>query len=387
MYKVFRNVKAVTPFREIEEAVLVVHGKQIAELGQAEDVEIPENAEVYDLEGHIITPSFIDLHIHGAVGVDYTEADEDQIEEISEFLLSRGVTGVLATLYPKPKDALIQDVRRLAEYIRTNPRRNVIRGIHLEGPYLNPKMHGAINEEYIWEPDKRDWSDLRDAGRGTVRLMTIAPEVKGTTEIIRNAAREGIVPSIGHSIAEYDDISVAIDNGAAQVTHIFNAMAPFHHRKPGVLNAAFLHGELKVQLIADGIHVHPSVIQMLHKLKGSGGIILISDAMAASGFRQGDYIFGDQEVTVDETGAHLADGTIAGSVATLDIGIKVLVKQAGLPLTNAVRMASLNPSRVLGTEHYKGILAVGKDADLVIMDQDFEVKMTLLGGEVVYSNL
>ncbi|MBS1271978.1 MAG: N-acetylglucosamine-6-phosphate deacetylase [Candidatus Marinimicrobia bacterium] len=387
MYKVFRNVKAITPFREIEDAVLVVQGDQIAELGHIADIEISDKADVYDLDGHIITPSFIDLHVHGAVGVDYTEADEDQIKEISEFLLSRGVTGVLATLYPKPKDALIQDVRRLAEYIRSNPRHNIIRGIHLEGPYLNPKMHGAINEDYIWEPDKKDWSDLRDAGRGTVRLMTIAPEVEGTTEIIRNAAREGIVPSIGHSIAEYDDISVAIDNGAAQVTHIFNAMAPFHHRKPGVLNAAFLHGELKVQLIADGIHVHPSVIQTLHKLKGASGIILISDAMAASGYKQGSYNFGDQEVTVDESGAHLADGTIAGSVATLDIGIQVLVKQAGLPLTNAVRMASLNPSRVLGTEQYKGILAVGKDADLVVMDQNFNVKMTLLNGDIVYSNL
>ena len=387
MYTVIRNVKAVTPFREIENAVLVIHGGQIAELGHVDDIEIPDNAEVYDLDGHILVPSFIDLHIHGAVGVDYTEADETQIEEISRFLLSRGITGVLATLYPKPKDDLIADVRRLAEYIRSNPRQNVIRGIHLEGPYLNPEMHGAINPDYIWKPNKKDWSDLRDAGRGTVCLMTIAPELDGAMDVIRNAAREGIVPSIGHSIAKYEDISVAIDNGAAQVTHIFNAMAPFHHRKPGVLNAAFLHGELKVQLIADGIHVHPSVIQTLHKLKGASGIILISDAMAASGFNEGSYNFGDQEVYVDESGAHLADGTIAGSVATLDLGVQVLVKKAGIPLTNTVRMASLNPSRVLGTEHYKGILAVGKDADLVIMDQDFDVKMTMLGGHIVYSNL
>lgn len=383
----FRNIRAITPFREIENAALVVHGDQIVELGHVDDVTIPDSIEVYDLDGHIIAPSFIDLHLHGAVGIDYTEADEKQINDISAFMLSRGVTGVLATLYPKQKDDLIADVRRLAEYIRENHQRNIIRGIHLEGPFLNREMHGAINPDYIWEPDMRDWSDLRDAGRGYVRLMTIAPEVPGALEVIRNAAKEGIVPSIGHSTAEYDDISVAIDNGAAQVTHIFNAMSPFHHRKPGVLTAAFLHGELKVQLIADGVHVHPAVIQTLLKLKGQSGILLISDAMAASGYEKGDYDFGDQKVTVDDSGARLADGTIAGSVATLDIGVKVLVKQAGVPLTHAIRMASLNPSRVLGTEHYKGILAVGKDADLVIMDPDLNVAMTLLGGEVVHSNL
>lgn len=385
METAFRNIKAITPFREIDNAALVVHGDQIVELGHVDDVEIPETASVYDLDGHIIAPSFIDLHLHGGVGVDYTEANEAQMEEIAEFLLSCGVTGVLATLYPKPKDEYISDVRRIVEYIKENPRYNIIRGLHLEGPYLNKEMHGAINPDYIWEPDMRDWSDLRDAGRGYIRLMTIAPEVPGSMDIIRNAAREGIVPSIGHSTAKYDDISVAIDNGAAQVTHIFNAMAPFHHRKPGVLTAAFLHGELKVQLIADGVHVHPAVIQTLLKLKGQSGIILISDAMAASGYEAGKYDFGDQEVTVDESGAHLADGTIAGSIATLDVGIRVLVKKAGVPLTHAVRMASLNPSRVLGTEHYKGILAVGKDADLVVMDSDFNVVMTLLGGEVVHS--
>jgi N-acetylglucosamine-6-phosphate deacetylase len=383
----FRNVRAITPFREIERAALVVHGDQIVEMGHVDDITIPDSAEVHELDNYIIAPSFIDLHLHGAAGIDYTEADENQLDDISAFMLSRGVTGVLATLYPKPKDALIGDVRRLVEYIRENHQRNIIRGIHLEGPFLNREMHGAINPEYIWEPNMRDWSDLRDAGRGYVRLMTIAPEVHGSLEIIRNAAREGIVPSIGHSTAEYDDISVAIDNGAAQVTHIFNAMSPFHHRKPGVLTAAFLHGELKVQLIADGVHVHPAVIQTLLKLKGQSGILLISDAMAASGFAKGDYDFGDQKVTVDESGARLQDGTIAGSVATLDIGVNVLVKRAGVPLTHAIRMASLNPSRVLGTEHYKGILAVGKDADLVIMDPDLNVVMTLLSGEVVYSKL
>jgi len=382
-----RNVKAVTPFREINNATIIVHGDQIVEMGQNDDIEIPDGAKIYDLDGMIVTPSFIDLHIHGAVGVDFTEASEDQIEEISQFLLSRGVTGVLATLYPKPKKELIEDVRRIAHYTRSHPGQSVIRGIHLEGPYLNADMHGAINEGYIWEPNLQDWSDLRDAGRGTIRLMTIAPEVPGAMEIIRNAAKEGIVPSLGHSVAKYEDIVVAIDNGAAQITHIFNAMAPFHHRKPGVLAGAFLHGELKVQLIADGLHVHPAVIRMLLQLKGQSGIILISDAMAASGFKEGSYNFGDQEVYVDESGAHLADGTIAGSVATLDIGIATLVKLAGVPLTHAVRMASLNPSRVLGTEHFKGILAVGKDADLVVMDPDFNVKMTLLGGKPVYKDL
>lgn len=383
----FRNVSVFTPFREIEQATVLVQGNQIVELGRTEEVQIPPHAETYDLDGLKIAPSFIDLHVHGAVGVDYTEADEDQIQEVSSFLLSCGVTGVLATLYPKPKRDYIDDVRRLTDYIRRNPHRNIIRGLHLEGPYLNKEMHGAINPDYIWTPDLHDWADLRDAGSGYIRLMTIAPEIPGAMEVIRDAARHGIVSSIGHSRAEYEDIRVAIDNGAAQITHIFNAMAPFHHRQPGVLTSAFLHGELKVQLIADGLHVHPAVIEMLLKLKGQNGILLISDAMAASGYKTGSYSFGDQEVTVDETGARLADGTIAGSVATLNVGVKTMVEQAGAPCTHAFRMASLNPSRVLGTEHQKGILAVGKDADLVVMDEHFQVVMTVLDGDIVHNRL
>lgn len=387
MATVFRNVTVFTPFRKIDDASVIVQGKQIAELGRSEDIRIPDDADIFDLDGYMMAPSFIDLHVHGAVGIDYIEAEEADMRQISDFMLSRGVTGVLATVYPKPKRELIADVRRITEYIRQHPRHNVIRGIHLEGPFLNREMHGAINPDYIWEPSREDWADLRDAGRDYVRLMTIAPEIPGAVEIIRDAARHGIVSSIGHSRAEYEDIRVAIDNGAAQVTHIFNAMAPFHHRNPGVLAAAFLHGELKVQLIADGLHVHPAIIEMLLKLKGQNGIILISDAMAASGYREGSYSFGDQEVTVDASGARLADGTIAGSVATLDIGVKTLVEQAGASPNHAFRTASLNPSRVLGTEHQKGILAVGKDADLVVMNQQFNVVMTILSGEITYNQL
>ncbi len=382
----FAGAKVVTPFRCIEPATIVIEGKKIFELGKSEDVDIYPGTKIIDASDFIITPGFVDLLCHGGGGRGFADDDPDSIEIISNFHFQHGTTTLLAGLYSKPFNLLISDMRRIANYIENNDYTNIF-GIHMEGPYINPKLKGAMNEDYLWKPELNSWFSLRDAARGYIKLMTIAPELPGAIEIMRYAAQDRIVLSIGHSEAEYDEIEAAIDNGASHVTHIFNAMKPLHHREPGVVAAAFLRDELKIELIADGIHVHPVIMKLIYKLKSSRGIILITDAIRAAGMPDGEYEFADQKVFVRNKKAYLEDGTLAGSTLTMDEAIKVMCEKVQVPLTDAVRMASLNGAKVLGIQRQKGILAAGMDADIVVMDKEFNVMVTIKEGKVRHSKL
>ncbi len=375
--------RIVTPFRVVEGGTLLVEDGKIAELGRAQDVAVPPGTPTVQLgPTDVLAPGFVDLLCHGGAGYDFADDDPEAIDTISRYFLRHGTTGMLASLFAKPEPDLLRDVARVAEYCLTHPTGNIL-GCHMEGPYLNPIMKGAMNEAYLWQPTVANWTLMRDAARGTIRLMTIAPELPGSLEVMRAAAKEGVVLSIGHTTASYEEIEVAIDNGAAHVTHMFNAMRPLHHRDPSITVAALLHDELKVELIADGIHVHPKVMKLIYKVKGARGIVLVSDSVRAGGMPDGEYEFADQAIQMKDRRAYLPDNTLAGSTLTMDYAVKTMVEQVGVPLTEALRMASLNGAKVLGLEH-KGILAVGMDADLVVLDTDFTVKMTVVGGEIGY---
>ncbi len=269
----------ITPFRTVENGTITISGNRIYEIGKSKDVKIPEGAEVIDVSGSIITPGFVDLLVHGgAGGYGFSDESDKSIELISDYFIKYGTTTLMASLHAKPKERLLDDIRRLARYINENPDSN-IKGIHLEGPYLNPVLKGAMNEEYLWKPTVESFLEMWEASEGHVKMMTIAPELPGAIEVIREAAFHGVVCSIGHSTATYEEIELAIDHGAAHVTHMFNAMSPVHHRKPSVAVAALLRDELKVQLIADTYHVHPSVMELLIKSKTPKGIILITDSI------------------------------------------------------------------------------------------------------------
>jgi N-acetylglucosamine-6-phosphate deacetylase len=381
----FVHARIVTPFRIIEDGALVTEGSTIAAVGESAEIAIPARARRIDLGGKWLTPGFVDLLVHGGGGHGFADPDGDGARQISEFFFRHGTTGLLAALYSKPEPELTADVARIAGFV-TRQRSNIW-GIHLEGPYINSDLHGAMKADYIWKPDIRSWERLYAASGGTIRLMTIAPELEGVEEIMRAAARHGVVLSIGHSAASYHDVLNAIDNGAAHVTHMFNAMRPFHHREPGVVLGALLHNELKIELISDGIHVHPAVMKLLYNVKGEGGIVLITDAIRASGMPDGEYTFMDQTIAVRGKRAYLADGTLAGSTLTMEEAVKTMVRQVDVPVTNAIRMATFNGAKVLGVSHRKGILAVGKDADLVVLDPDFKVQMTVFEGEPRFSTL
>lgn len=373
----------VTPFRMVKQGAIVTEYDLISNLGKMQDVEIPDNTETFDVSGKIVAPGFVDLLVHGGGGYGFADESEESIEKVSQYFLQHGSTTILASLFAKPRNQLLDDLSRVSEYIIAHPRSN-IHGIHMEGPYLNKELKGAMNEGYLWTPSVESWEAMWEASRGLIKIMTIAPELPGAIDVMRAAAKRGVVLSIGHSTATYDEIELAIDNGAAHVTHIFNAMKPFHHRKPGVALGALLRNELKIELIADALHVHPAVMELLLKLKGPAGIILITDSIRAGGMHEGEYEFADQKVYMKEQKAFLEDGTLAGSTLTLNIAVKNMIEKANAKITEAFRMSSLNGAKVLNLENKKGILAVGKVADIVVLDKDYSVDMTILNGKIVY---
>ncbi len=374
----------VTPFRIVQNGSIVIQNGKISELGRTKDIEIPDNTEVIDVSGRMVCPGFVDLLVHGGAGYGFADDVDDSITKVSNYFLKHGSTTVLASLFAKPEELLLADLERVANYIENNPNSNIY-GIHMEGPYLNKALKGAMNESYLWKPSVESWKKMWKASKGYIKIMTIAPELPGAVEVMREAAGEGVVLSIGHSMANYDEIEIAIDNGAAHVTHMFNAMRPFHHRNPGVILGGLLRNELKIELIADTLHVHPAVMELLLKLKGASGIVLVSDSIRAGGMHEGEYEFADQKVIMKNKRAYLVDGTLAGSTLTLNVAIKNLVETANAKLTEAIRMASLNGAKVIDIDHKKGILAVGKDADIVILNESFEVETTILQGKIAYS--
>lgn len=378
--------RIITPFRIVDNGAIVIEDGLISELGKMNDVHIPDECELIDVSGYLITPGFVDLLVHGGGGCGFADGTNESIEKVSEYFLSKGSTTLLASLFAKPWQELLADLRRVANYIQNNPKCNIY-GIHMEGPYLNKEFKGAMNEDYIWTPSVESWEALWEASKGLIKIMTIAPELPNAVDVMRAAAKNGVVLSIGHSMASYEQVEIAIDNGAAHVTHMFNAMNPFHHRKPGVILGSLIRNELKIELIADTFHVHPAVMELLLRLKGSSGIILVSDSIRAGGMHEGEYEFADQKVIMRQNIATLEDGTLAGSTLTLNVAIKNIVETVGAKLTDAVRMASLNGAKVLSLAKRKGILAVGKDADIVIMNSTYDVEMTILKGEIVYKKI
>jgi N-acetylglucosamine-6-phosphate deacetylase len=379
------NADIITPFRIARSEGLIIRQGKIVHMGPQRKLEIPRSAEIIDLNGKMIMPGFIDLHVHGGGGSAFNSGNKQDYDRIIEYFISHGTTGLLATLAVDEKKKFLNSIRRISDYSRTGKYHNIVYGTHIEGPYLNRKMMGALNPSFMWKPDLKNWKVLSKTGNESIKMMTIAPELDGAAEIMSTASSEGVVLAIAHSDAHFENIEVAIDNGLSQVSHIFNAMKPMHHRVPGIVTAAMIKQELKVHLIADTVHVHPAVMQLLYKLKGGGGIILVTDAISASGKPDGKYKLAGQDIIVRNSIAYSKSGKLSGSTVTLESAVRNMIKYAEVPLTEAVRMATLNPARVLGIDHQKGVIAAGKDADIVVLDKNFEVDMTIINGKIVYS--
>lgn len=336
--------------------------------------------ECIDVAGCYVIPGLIDIHLHGCKKVDTCDANLEALDVMTAYEASQGVTAICPTTMSLPQERLLEIMSCLGNY--RNEKGAMIVGINMEGPYISYEKKGAQNGNYIRKASVSEFKALQEAAKHQIKLIDIAPEVEGALAFIEQMKDE-VVISLAHSTATYEQTREALRKGASHITHLYNAMTGFQHRAPGMVGAAAEDESCYVELICDGIHVHPSVVRSTFKLMGAHRIVWISDSMEATGMPDGRYALGGQEVTVQGAHAFLEDGTIAGSATNLMGCFKVAVQQMGIPLEQAIVCASENPARSIGVFEEMGSLEEGKWANIVILDKKLEVKQVLIKGKVV----
>lgn len=384
MDKILILGKVITTDKIIKNGAVGIENTKIIYVGENKNQE--NFQKIIDLRDYYISPGFIDIHIHGSYGKDIINGEEEDIDTISRFIASKGTTGFLPTVLTAPLEDMEKAVDTIEKF-RKKQEKEIngakILGINLEGPFLNKKYKGAQREDCIIPPNIEILERLL---RESVKLVTLAPEVEGNFEIIKYLNERGVKISAGHTDALSLDIENAISLGLSHITHLFNGMRPLHHREPGIIGVALTRDEISVEIIADGIHLSPYILKLVGRAKSKEKIVLITDAMMAVGLSDGEYKLAGQRVIVKDGKATLSNGTIAGSTLTLNIAVKNMVEKGEFKLEDAVYMASYSPALLLGLENEKGSINVGKDADIVIFNKDFQVKMTMVEGKVVFEN-
>lgn len=381
----FKDIQIYSEDKWIENGYIKIKDEKIVELGSTSELSSFEEFKVIDIPAqYSAIPGFIDVHIHGANGADAMDATMEALKNISQALPGEGTTSFLATTITQEGKQIEDALINAGKYIHgfQAPGKAEILGIHLEGPFVNATKAGAQPIKHIIDPDLDLFKKWEALSENTIKLVTLAPERPGGYEMISYLKESGIIASIGHSDATFEEVNKAIEVGANHVTHLYNQMRGLHHREPGVVGATFLNEKLKAELIVDGVHSHPDMVKLAYKQKGKSGIILITDSMRAKCLTNGTYDLGGQDVTVVNGRAFLSDGTLAGSILKLGKGVKNIMSFTGCSLEDAVEMASVNPAKQLNIFDRKGSISVGKDADIVILDKSNDVYMTICRGKV-----
>ena len=378
----------LTPLERIEDAALVLDSGIIAAVGKRDAVSIPSQARVVDFGESILTPGLIDIHIHGGAGHDVMEGSEESLTAIERLMVRHGVTSYCPTMVTAPLDRTLkslEDLARAAERANRDVGRDPTRaqplGIHLEGPFLSHARRGVHSDIHLQPVSGEAFNQMWDAAAGRIRVLTIAPELEGALALIVDASRRGVCVSIGHSNATLEQGIAGIEAGARHTTHTFNAMRRLNHRDPGLLGAILTDRKMTADIIADGIHVDPIVVDLFVRCKGVDGAVLITDGISATGMPDGTYRLGSFEVEVRDNRCE-SHGKLAGSVLTLDRAVRNVMSFAKLSFQDSIRMATLNPARVLGIEHRKGVLQPGADADIAVFSPAGEVLHTVVGGTI-----
>ncbi len=372
-----KNIRIFNKDGNTPSAVLVKNGK-ISEINPEKE---EKGIQSFDGSGYQLIPGLIDLHIHGANGLDMMDGTEESIMEVSRSCAATGCTSFLATSVTSSLPQLLKMIEAVKAVKGKEPGARIA-GMHLEGPYLHPKRKGMQNETHLRHPDIGEMNSILQAGGDLIKMVTIAPELPGGFQLIKFLKEKGIIVSIAHSEANYDEALEAFSCGASHITHCFNAMRPIHHRDPGLIVAAFEDHKVSVQAIVDDVHLHPAIVRLMYKIKGPDKMVLVTDAMQAMGMGDGYYDFGGHKVVVKNGIATLQDGTLASSTITLNKAIKKTVA-CGIPLQEAILMASKTPADILGLSN-KGMLMPGADADLVLLNEDYQVIWTMIDGKFVY---
>lgn len=376
-----------TPLEEIPHPLLVVEDGRITGIFSQSERDLPSNTQLVDFGDTLLVPGFFDIHIHGGAGVDVMRAPASELPQLGRFLARHGVTGYFPTTVAAPLDATYSALGRLADAIESAKKpantgdaaQARPLGIHLEGPFLSHRRRGVHPPENLVEPTLEIFENLRQAARGHVRMMTIAPEIPGAMEVISEAARRGVCVSIGHSDAELPSAKDAIAAGVRHATHTFNAMRPLDHRQPGIIGEVLSNDRITADMIVDGIHVAPAVVKLFLRAKGPERAVLITDAISATGMPDGRYQLGPIQVDVKD-GKCTSNGSLAGSVLTMDRAVRNVMQFSDWGLRDAVRAATLNPARAVDMSQSVGSLAAGLQADFVVLNSSGEVVKTVVAG-------
>lgn len=383
------NGKIITPNGIMENGSILISGKKIVAIEKNME---SENAVTIDAKGNYVAPGFIDIHVHGGGGHDFMDGNENAFLKIAELHARYGTTSMLPTTLTSSKEELLQTLAIYESANKKNTHGAQFLGMHLEGPYISMNQCGAQDARYIRNPDPVEYYEIISS-TSSIKRWSSAPELKGSIELGRYLKSKNILPAIAHTDAVYEEVLNAFDNGYTLITHLYSAMTGVTRRNAyryaGVIESAFLIDDMDVEIIADGVHLPAPLLKLVYKIKGADRIALITDAMRAAGMPEGESILGSLhnglKVIVEDCVAKLPDrSSFAGSVATANRLLKTMVQMAEVSLPDAVKMLSATPARIMNILDEKGELVTGKDADIVIFDDGFEVQKTIVQGKVVY---
>jgi N-acetylglucosamine-6-phosphate deacetylase len=382
--------RILTPLESIAPGTILIEDEKIVAVGRSAEVSIPAGAAVIDATDKVVVPGFIDTHTHGRDGTYFGENPE-MTAKLCRSIVSTGVTSFLPTLasllpIQYTLEMILNRIQVVRQVMMQDAGGAEILGIHMEGPCLSSAdtARGSQLVANLRKPSVEELHRMVEASEGTIRKVSIAPELDGALDVIREMVKLDIVPCAGHSTATYEQAMEAVQAGLSCASHVFNGMIPMHHRRPGLLGAVLTCDEISAELIADGQHVSPAAMKILLRCKGVDGVHLITDNTIWAGMPNGTYGDGDRTVVKEDHRAYVVGGTLVGSVAPMNLCVGNIVRSVGYSLAEAVKMASLNPAIVIGVDDRKGSLEPGKDADLVVIDEEVEVCMTMIKGKEVY---
>lgn len=379
MNLLIRNITVVNATGRLECVDVFIKDGKIAQIAQQIKA---DHVQIIDGTGKFLFPGYIDMHIHGSAQMDTMDASNEGLHTMAESLAKEGTIGFLATTMTQSYQNIERALENIAQFT-SNPDEAELLGIHVEGPFISKKRVGAQPLEHVVTPDFAVFTKWQKISANKIKQITMAPEEPNGFEVVQAIAESGVVVSIGHSDATFEQMKEAVRHGATQGTHLYNQMRPFHHRDPGVVGGVLLLEEMKAEIIVDFIHMHKDAVNMAYRLKGADGIILITDAMRAKGMPYGDYDLGGQMVHVSESGAHLSNGALAGSVLKMDQAVRNIQFITNCTLEELVKMSSYNAAKQLKLTN-KGQIEQGFDADVVILDEQLMLQKTIKAGKVIY---